>query len=324
MKYLLFLLLAIVMPFAYAEEATVDVPFDYNTHGCFLESTDLYVCKFTVVTEPMEKPEIVDVPTNSTDPILPLDDLQEESKGELEKWLEKQKPFIDQLRKQQDKGKTTPTEDDYLDLVDNIKLCARGYNESAPVQTHGVYAISSLLHDIDLSVDFQDHPKYRDLVKKGLECKYQTEILHPTVLGVRYLHMSYEMQRHEIGHHSEVAAGLETHPSDVKGSESSEAIKAHHKGVCENDMYTIQTKLSMGCNIEYEEKPGIKRPQKTDYTYYTPQINYREYMSADGQVDGTILQEYRNRNADDVNVTDIASRLGIDPVELEKFLESQR
>jgi hypothetical protein len=322
MKYII-IALAMVMPFAFAEEAIVDVPFDYNSHGCFLEADDLYICKFRVITaEDLPKDPRIDVTGNVTTTSDPEED-EEEEKSQLEVFIDVNQKYIDNLKEKQARGQTDNVEEQTLEAFENLRLCARGVMESSPIQTYDTFIVSP--HELpDLkSLDLKKTSKLVKLIKKGLECKYQWEILHPKILGPQYLHLGIEDSRPEIRHHSEIAEDETVYPSQVRGSLESEAIKAQHTAICNSNLDAL-FKVQSGCNnvYDYPEWEGKQDPKQNDpYEYYTPMIKMKTWEALNGNPD---LKEYREKNQDNVNVHTLANSLGVDPVALEKFLEGQK
>lgn len=321
------LLAAIGMSAAMAEEVTIDLPFKHQGQEC-IDLSNGTMKKFSCVFVAEDEQTMVNGTDNSdSNDAVADEEVDEETDPYLktfQDYIDRNQLYIDNLKEQREKGQTTNLENETIEAFDNLKLCSRGVNESQPIQNYETYIIT--WHELpDLkSIDLHKSGKLVTLVKKGLECKYQWEILHPTILGPRYLHLSIEAARPEITYHAQIANALETHPSQPLGDKSSEAIKAERLNLCQNTAYSVQFRSDYGCgNIyDYPEWEGKQAPkQGNPYEYYTPMMKLEQWKRTDGHPD---LNEYKAKNKDNINLHVLANSLGVDLTELQKFLESQK
>jgi hypothetical protein len=188
MNKLLFmpLLLVFLTPVAFAEEVTVQVPFESHGMSCVLEDL-VYTCTWEGVRDILtleELEEFKDVLTEeqyeeAVEELTPIEPVKVDPPTYEER-------IIEQIEERIEKGKETRADRDILEALKNLNECRRGLGNSAPIQTEGSWEAPLLKPDTyGESFDYSKNYLLGKVVKAYEECVAQYK-LENKVLSDKY------------------------------------------------------------------------------------------------------------------------------------------
>ena len=189
MNKLLFMpMLLVFLPVAFAEEVTVQVPFESHGMSCVLDDL-VYTCTWqgerdVLTLEELE--EFKDVLTEEEYEQAVEDLTPEPVEVVKETPPTYEERMIEKIEDKIEDGKETRADRDVLEALKNLNECRRGLGNSAPVQTEGSWEAPLLKPDTyGESFDYTKNHLLGKVVKAYEECMAQHK-LEVKVLGSQY------------------------------------------------------------------------------------------------------------------------------------------
>ena len=269
-------LLAIGVTFAYAEESTVQVPFDYHGQSCWLESATTYQCVWEGEVEPFSLEDLeryADILTEEQyaeeyakltavpEPEVVVDDRTPEEK------------LIEKLQKKLFKGEATATEATHLRLLKQLDECQRGLGNSAAIQDRTSFVISEFEHGKYNNIEIKG--QVGDLLMAIQECMAQNTLEH-YVLSEAH---GNKAKADALGFydHYEAWKGIQALDFELY-TKNSERLDL--RPICNSWLYADTHKVQMGCENVYEYEGKTNVNPKGYITYYSQaNTEYQQYLN---------------------------------------------
>jgi hypothetical protein len=269
-------LLAIGVTFAYAEESTVQVPFDYHGQSCWLESATTYQCVWEGVVEPFSLEDLeryADILTEEQyaeeyakltavpEPEVVVDDRTPEEK------------LIEKLQKKLFKGEAEATEATHLRLLKQLDECQRGLGNSAAIQDRTSFVISEFEHGKYNNIEIRG--QVGDLLQAIQECKAQ-QTLEYYVLSEEYKNKANGADDVFYDHYG-AWKGIQALDYELY-TKNSERLDL--RPICDSWLYADTHKVQMGCENVYEYEGKTNVNPKGYITYYSQaNTEYQQYLN---------------------------------------------
>lgn len=258
-----------LLPFAYAEKITVDIPFDVNGYSCYI-TDDIdeltYTCNFqgtiqTFTTEDLKKFESV-LTQEQIDKAI--QDINEQKLKEIkleQKKLTPNEKIMQRLQEKYNKGFLDNDGIEYLRLLKSLDQCEQGLGKSRQIQDYRSFEISTELTDFAKNHDFRSN--FGILVKAIEECKAQN-ILENYTLSAKYDNIigSEIIQRY----HADGYDGIQAVPFE-KFTQTSREINLN--AICNNFKLEDSHKELLGCVILYDGKSLREWEMENEETFGT-------------------------------------------------------
>jgi hypothetical protein len=282
MKHLAIVLLLLIPGVIYAEEATIQVPFNSHGTSCWYdEDSILYHCTwqgnmdiFTledlenfkdVLSEEIYQEELARLTAPVIENIIPELTANEKTIQKLELKLEK--------------GIMETPDDVLLQMLRTLDECQQGLGNSAAIQEERTFVISEWNHWSVTNVQVEG--QLGDLVMAIEECKAQNT-LENKVISVAYAHFA---EANTAGNYDHLGMldGISAipYPQYTKSD-----FKVDIGVICNSEQYPDTYKSQMGCDPPVYD--GFVYPEGNGYiSYYSPIIEEYTFF----------MQDYGNKKA---------------------------
>jgi hypothetical protein len=269
-------LLAIGVTFAYAEESTVQVPFDYHGQSCWLESATTYQCVWEGVIVPfsiedLEQYHDVLTPEQYAEELAKLTAVPE-PEPVIE--LTPEEKVIQDLQKKLFKGEATSTEATHLRLLKQLDECQRGLGNSAAIQDRTSFVISEFEYGKYNNIEIKG--QVGDLLMAIQECQAQNTLEY-YVLSEADGNFA-RADALDIGNFDQLAAwqGIQAIDFELYTKNSD---RLDLRSICNSWLYADTHKVQMGCENVYEYEGKTNVNPKGYITYYSQaNTEYQQYL----------------------------------------------
>jgi len=269
-------LLAIGVTFAYAEESTVQVPFDYHGQSCWLESATTYQCVWEGVIVPFSIEDL----EQYHDVLTPEQYAEELAKltavPEPEVVVDNRTPeekIIQDLQKKLFKGEATSTEATHLRLLKQLDECQRGLGNSAAIQDRTSFVISEFEHGKYNNIEIKG--QVGDLLQAIQECKAQQTLEH-YVLSEEYKNKANGADDVFYDHYG-AWKGIQAIDYELYTKNSD---RYDLDPICDSHLYADKHKVLLGCEDVYEYEGKTNVNPKGYITYYSQaNTEYQQYLN---------------------------------------------
>ncbi len=279
-------LVLFLIPFAYAEKITIDVPFESHGFNCHLvdNSQELkYTCVFegsvrTLTLDELKKFESILTEDQINEAIETINKLELE---EIEKnAITENDKLILQLEKKINGGWYDTNELVLLHMLYDLDLCYQGLNRSAVIQEYREFEISNYVNYKNNHVEIKN--KLGDIALSMEECLAQQK-LENIVLSQQYENI--------VVNEDDITFSLLEHYKGLKALPYEE-LTSNDKSIdmsviCDSNQHSQQYKNLMGCP---EPVYDGDMTDKTNgfITYYSSALqNHGEFMINYGNVKAT-------------------------------------
>jgi len=269
-------LLAIGVTFAYAEESTVQVPFDYHGQSCWLESATTYQCVWEGEVEPFSLEDLEKYAHILTEEQYAEEYAKLTAVPEPEVVVDDRTPeekLIEKLQKKLFKGEADATEATHLRLLKQLDECQRGLGNSAAIQERTSFVISEFEHGKYNNIEIRG--QVGDLLRAIQECQAQ-QTLEYYVLSDEYKNKANGADDVFYDHYG-AWKGIQALDYELY-TKNSERLDL--RPICNSWLYADTHKVQMGCEnvYEYEGKTNIN--PKGYITYYSQaNTEYQQYLN---------------------------------------------
>lgn len=268
-------LLAIGVTFAYAEESTVQVPFDYHGQSCWLESATTYQCVWEGEVDPfsLEDLELYKHVLTEEQYQEEYDRLTAESVVEFEV-VEKtpEEKLIEKLQLKLYRGEADATEATHLRLLKQLDECQRGLGNSAAIQDRTSFVISEFTHGKYNNIEIKG--QVGDLLQAIQECQAQNTLEH-YVLSAEYANKANGEEDVFYDHHG-AWQGIQAIDYELYTKNSD---RYDLDPICDSHLYADKHKVLLGCEDVYEYEGKTNVNPKGYITYYSDaNSKYMKYL----------------------------------------------
>ena len=281
MKYTALLLLLIIPGVVYAEEATIQVPFESHGTSCWYdEEIILYHCTwqgereiFTIQDlEQFKEYLSEEVYQEELDRLTYVEPVTEPILTDNEK-------LVIKLENKLDSGVATASDSVLFHLLQSLEQCNQGLGNSAAIQTERSFTISSYTYGASNNVEIKG--QMGELLKAIQECHAQQK-LENTVLSVAYSNMANGENDVTFDHYGSFE-GISAIPYEQYTKSD---FKVDTNVICDSHAYPQSYKDTMGCPpIQYD---GFTYPEGSGFiSYYSPIIEEYAFF----------MQDYGDRKA---------------------------
>ena len=269
-------LLAIGVTFAHAEEATVQVPFDYHGQSCWLESDTLYQCTWQGEIEPFTLEDLEKYAHILTEEQYAEEyaKLTAEPEPPVVIELSPEHKKILELQEKLDIGKATATEATHLRLLKQLAECQRGLGNSAAVQDRTSFVISEYEYGKYNNIEIKG--QVGDLLQAIQECQAQQTLEH-YVLSAADGNFA-RADALDIGNLDHLAAwdGIQAIDFELYTKNSD---RYDLDPICDSHLYADKHKVLLGCEDVYEYEGKTNVNPKGYITYYSQaNTEYQQYL----------------------------------------------
>lgn len=311
--------------FAYAERSVVEVPFDYDGHGCtFDQEQVVYTCKWQGSSETISKELITE------SGVISPEQIAEESKEAHEEAIaieegKEQTPTERQiavLKVKLEDGTISSADLILYDLLVDLKdSCELGIEHGALIQQYNEFELPvSDPRTAYKAIDFSKNVQLGNIIKKIEECKgwdkYRVD-----VLGQRYLDIEKVGVNNQV-HHQEMVTDKGTYPTQKLTDESfAKSQSQAEESICKASFYDAQFKKERGCEnaqVKVNDGEGITMDDTE------PMIAYRTYMSTGGNVDMESLKKQEVTKYKGQSLEAFANLHGIDLADLKNLVQGDK
>ena len=260
---------------AYAEESTIQVPFDYHGLSCWLESETTYQCTWQGEIEPMTIEELESFKDSISTEVYEeeLARLTAPIVIEVTPELTKDEKTILKLESKLVKGTMITQDAVLLQMLRTLDECQQGLGNSSAIQEERTFVISEWNHWEVTNV--QVVGQLGELVMAIEECKAQHTLENQT-LTVMYKHFE-DANRAGNFNHLEALEGV----SAIPFAQYTKSDRTVDIGViCNSHAYPQQYKTLMGCEpIKYD---GFTYPEGNGLiSYYSPILEEYTFFMQD-------------------------------------------
>ena len=266
---------------AYAEESTIQVPFDYHGLSCWLESETTYQCTWQGEIEPVTIEELESFKDSiSTEAYeKELARLTAPIVVEVAPELTKDEKTILKLESKLVKGTMITQDAVLLQMLRTLDECQQGLDNSSAIQNERSFVISQYDHLEVFNV--QVTGQLGELSLAIEECKAQ-QVLENQILTVAYKHFE-DANRAGNFQHLESLKGVSAIPYEQYTKSD---FKVDISVICDSHAYPQQYKTLMGCEpIKYD---GFTYPEGNGLiSYYSPILEEYTFF----------MQDYGNKQA---------------------------
>jgi hypothetical protein len=269
-------LLAIGVTFAYAEESTVQVPFDYHGQSCWLESSTTYQCVWEGVIVPfsiedLEQYHDVLTPEQYAEELAKLTAVPEVVEPVVKLTPLEQKVQV--LQDKLDRGVAEVDDSVLYHLLTQLDTCQQGMDSrTAPFQNAREFTISEYTQWNVNHVEYKQ--EIGELVKAIEECEAQ-HVLAYQVVGAGYMGMPTGDDDVQYSLLTELE-GVQALDFELYNKNSK---RIDMNGICNNNQYTWSNKIMMGCE-DTRIYDGTTHKGTSGKIQYFSQImgDYNEYL----------------------------------------------
>ena len=269
-------LLAIGVTFAYAEESTVQVPFDYHGQSCWLESATTYQCVWEGEVEPFSLEDLERYAHILTEEQYAEEYAKLTAEPEPEVVVDDRTPeekLIEKLQKKLFKGEATATEATHLRLLKQLDECQRGLGNSAAIQDRTSFVISEFEHGKYNNIEIKG--QVGDLLQAIQECKAQQTLEH-YVLSEEYKNKANGADDVFYDHYG-AWKGIQAIDYELYTKNSD---RLDLRSICNSWLYADTHKVQMGCEDVYEYEGKTNVNPKGYITYYSQaNTEYQQYLN---------------------------------------------
>ena len=268
-------LLAIGVTFAYAEESTVQVPFDYHGQSCWLESATTYQCVWEGVIVPfsiedLEQYHDVLTPEQYAEELAKLTAVPEPEVVVDDRTPEEK--LIEKLQKKLFKGEADATEATHLRLLKQLDECQRGLGNSAAIQDRTSFIVSEFTYGKYNNIEIKG--QVGDLLMAIQECQAQNTLEH-YVLSEEYSNMANGEEDVFYDHYG-AWKGIQAIDYELYTKNSD---RYDLSPICNSHLYADTHKVLLGCEDVYEYKGETNINPKGYITYYSQaNTEYQKYL----------------------------------------------
>jgi hypothetical protein len=266
---------------AYAEESTIQVPFDYHGLSCWLESETTYQCTWQGEIEPVTIEELESFKDSISTEVYEkeLARLTAPIVVEVAPELTKDEKTIQKLELKLENGIMKTPDAVLLQMLRDLDECQQGLDNSSAIQTERTFVISQYDHLEVFNVQMTG--QLGELVMAIEECKAQ-QVLEHQILTVAYKHFE-DANRAGNFIHLEALKGVSAIPYEQYTKSD---FKVDIRGICASNAHHQQYKEQMGCEpIKYD---GFTYPEGNGFiSYHSPILEEYTFF----------MQDYGNRQA---------------------------
>ena len=267
-------LLAIGVTFAYAEESTVQVPFDYHGQSCWLESATTYQCIWEGEIDPFSLEDLEFYKDVLTDEQYAEEYAKLTAVPEVAEPVEltPEEKKIQKLESIVADGKATLADTTYLSLLKELDECHRGLGNTAAIQDKSSFVISEYIYGINANVEIVgDMGK---LLKSIQECHAQYTLEYH-VLSEEYANKANGDEDVFYDHYG-AWKGIQALDFELYNKNSN---RIDMNGICDNNQYDWKNRIMMGCE-DTRVYDGTTHKGTSGKIYYFSQVmgEYNEYL----------------------------------------------
>jgi hypothetical protein len=250
-------------------EDRVLLPWEHQLRACG-ENSDDWVCVWSRTNATEE--EVMDQLINGTEAIEDVKEISiapaEEAEPEpiIAEKPPKLTPFERDLERFEEHPPATNAEQEYHELLKQLALCQRGYDESRGVQATNEFEISyTWVNDGEAWLRALDYTGNHARLKMAIEeCQAIRTILNPVILGAEYLHRSPYYNQTQI-YHGDLVDDVPQWPASRVLEESNPQLQEQTDDerleniYCREDSYFSQSTKDIYCKeeIHIETSNGI-------------------------------------------------------------------
>ena len=268
--------LAIGVTFAYAEESTVQVPFDYHGQSCWLESATTYQCVWEGEVEPFSLEDLEKYAHVLTEEQYAEEYAKLTAEPEPEVVVDDRTPeekLIDELQLKLYRGEADATEATHLRLLKQLDECQRGLGNSAAIQDRTSFVISEFEHGKYNNIEIRG--QVGDLLQAIQECQAQQTLEH-YVLSEEYKNKANGADDVFYDHYG-AWKGIQALDYELY-TKNSERLDL--RPICDSWLYADTHKVQMGCENVYEYEGKTNVNPKGYITYYSQaNTEYQQYLN---------------------------------------------
>ena len=270
-------LLAIGVTFAYAEESTVQVPFDYHGQSCWLESATTYQCVWEGEVEPFSLEDLEKYAHVLTEEQYAEEYAKLTAEPEPEVVVDERTPeekLIEKLQLKLYRGEADATEATHLRLLKQLDECQRGLGNSAAVQDRTSFVISEFTHGKYNNIEIKG--QVGDLLMAIQECQAQNTLEY-YVLSEADGNFA-RADALDIGNFDQLAAweGIQAIDFELYTKNSD---RYDLDPICDSHLYADKHKVLLGCEDVYEYEGKTNVNPKGYITYYSQaNTEYQQYL----------------------------------------------
>ena len=271
-------LLAIGVTFAYAEESTVQVPFDYHGQSCWLESATTYQCVWEGEVEPFSLEDLEKYAHVLTEEQYAEEYAKLTAEPEPEVVVDERTPeekLIEKLQLKLYRGEADATEATHLRLLKQLDECQRGLGNSAAVQDRTSFVISEFTHGKYNNIEIKG--QVGDLLMAIQECQAQNTLEY-YVLSEADGNFA-RADALDIGNvdHLAVWEGQQAIDFELYTKNSD---RLDLDPICDSHLYADKHKVLLGCEDVYEYEGKTNVNPKGYITYYSQaNTEYQQYLN---------------------------------------------
>lgn len=155
----------------------------------------------------------------------------------------------------------TVADKDYFALLQELKTCMRGINESKGIATTEQFTVSTSALDEDYLQSFELDGRHRQLANAVQECIAIKTVLNPVTLGIEALHKGEYFGYLEVPHGERAIVDEEawiTIPTQGEQLSLHDFVMEEqeaHDIICNSDRVTVAFKHQTGCSLEQMRIP---------------------------------------------------------------------
>ena len=281
-------LLAIGVTFAYAEESTVQVPFDYHGQSCWLESATTYQCIWEGEVDPFSLEDLEFYKDVLTDEQYAEEYAKLTAVPEVAEPVEltPEEKKIQKLESIVADGKATLADTTYLSLLKELDECHRGLGNTAAIQDKSSFVISEYIYGINANVEIiGDMGK---LLKSIQECHAQYTLEYH-VLSEEYANKANGDEDVFYDHYG-AWKGIQALDFELYTKNSN---RIDMNGICDNNQYDWKNRIMMGCEDtrDYGDNK-IRNPSGVINYYSDAYTQYQKFLAGYGNQQATIEDKH--------------------------------
>jgi len=271
-------LLAIGVTFAYAEESTVQVPFDYHGQSCWLETATTYQCVWEGEVDPFSLEDLEFYKHVLTEEQYAEEYAKLTAVPEVVEFVDDRTPeekLIEKLESKLYGGEATATEATHLRLLKQLDECQRGLGNSAAIQDRTSFVISEFEHGKYNNIEIRG--QVGDLLQAIQECQAQNTLEY-YVLSEADGNFA-RADALDIGNIDHYGAwqGIQALDFELYTKNSD---RLDLRSICNSWLYADTHKVQMGCEDVYEYEGKTNVNPKGYITYYSQaNTEYQKYLN---------------------------------------------
>ena len=260
--------------YVYAEEATVQVPFDYHGQSCYLSSETTYQCIWQGEVEPFDLEDLERYAHILTEEQYAEEyaKLTAEPEVIVIDTRTPEEKLVEELQLKLYRGEADATEATHLRLLKQLDECQRGLGNSAAVQDRTSFVISNFEHGKYNNIEIKG--QVGDLLQAIQECIAQQTLEH-YVLSVEYANKANGEDDVFYDHYG-AWDGIQAIDYELYTKNSD---RYDLDPICDSHLYADKHKALLGCEDVYEYEGKTNVNPKGYITYYSQaNTNYQKYL----------------------------------------------